>query len=99
MVMLYNKTLFEENNWKVPTTLEELEDVAGKIKAKGMNVFSYGSDGWQPTHEHLVGIYLNNYAGPQAVYEAIIGEREWDIGLPIMANLVFFMFYNYLGTP
>ena len=64
MVMLYNKTLFEENNWKVPTTLEELEDVAGKIKAKGMNVFSYGSDGWQPTHEHLAGIYLNNYAGP-----------------------------------
>ena len=33
MIMLYNKTLFEENNWKVPTTLEELEDVAGKIKA------------------------------------------------------------------
>jgi raffinose/stachyose/melibiose transport system substrate-binding protein len=77
MIMLYNKTLFEENGWTVPTTLEELEDVAGKIQAKGMNVFSYGSDGWQPTHEHLVGIYLNNYAGPQAVYEAIIGERKW----------------------
>jgi raffinose/stachyose/melibiose transport system substrate-binding protein len=77
MVMLYNKTLFEENGWKVPTTLEELEDVAGKIKAKGMDVYTYGSSGWQPTHEHLVGIYLNNYAGPQAVYEAITGEREW----------------------
>ena len=77
MVMLYNKTLFEENGWTVPTTLEELEDVAGKIKAMGMDVYTYGSDGWQPTHEHLAGIYLNNYAGPEAVYEAIIGERKW----------------------
>ena len=77
MVMLYNKTLFEENGWTVPTTREELEDVAAKIKAKGMDVYTYGSSGWQPTHEHLVGIYLNNYAGPEAVYEAITGEREW----------------------
>ena len=43
-----------------------IEDVAGKIKAKGMDVYTYGSTGWQPTHEHLAGIYLNNYAGPDS---------------------------------
>ena len=78
MIMLYNKTLFEENGWSVPTTLSEYEDVAGKIKAAGMNVFAYGSTGWQPTHEHLVGMYLNSYAGPDNVYKALIGEKKMD---------------------
>ena len=77
MIMLYNKTLFEENGWSVPTTLSEYEDVASKIKAAGMNVFAYGSTGWQPTHEHLVGMYLNSYAGPDNVYKALIGEKDW----------------------
>ena len=77
MIMLYNKTLFEENGWSVPTTLAEYEDVASKIKAAGMNVFAYGSTGWQPTHEHLAGMYLNSYAGPDNVYKALIGDKDW----------------------
>ena len=77
MIMLYNKTLFEENGWSVPTTLSEYEVTAAKIKAAGMNVFAYGSTGWQPTHEHLAGMYLNSYAGPDNVYKALIGEKEW----------------------
>ena len=77
MIMLYNKTLFEENGWSVPTTLSEYEATAAKIKAAGMNVFAYGSTGWQPTHEHLAGMYLNSYAGPDNVYKALIGEKEW----------------------
>ena len=77
MIMLYNKTLFEENGWSVPSTLSEYEATAAKIKAAGMNVFAYGSTGWQPTHEHLAGMYLNSYAGPDNVYKALIGEKEW----------------------
>jgi raffinose/stachyose/melibiose transport system substrate-binding protein len=77
MIMLYNKTLFEENGWSVPTTLSEYEDTASKIKAAGMNVFAYGSTGWQPTHEHLAGMYLNSYAGPDNIYKALIGEKDW----------------------
>ena len=77
MIMLYNKTVFEENGWSVPTTLSEYEDTAANIKAAGMNVFAYGSTGWQPTHEHLAGMYLNSYAGPDNVYKALIGEKEW----------------------
>ena len=51
MIMLYNKTLFEENGWSIPTNLSEYESLAAEVNAKGMNVFSYGSTGWQPTHE------------------------------------------------
>ena len=78
MILLYNKTLFEENGWRVPTNLSEFEALAAKIKAKGMHVFSYGSTGWQPTHEHLAGMYLNSVANPDNVYKALIGEKSWD---------------------
>ena len=78
MIMLYNKTLFEENGWSIPTNLSEYESLATEVKAKGMNVFSYGSTGWQPTHEHLAGMYLNSAAGPDNVYKGLIGEKNWS---------------------
>lgn len=34
----YNKTLFEKHGWKVPTSMEELEELIPKIKAAGVNV-------------------------------------------------------------
>ena len=78
MIMLYNTTLFEENGWSVPTNLAEYESTAQNIKDAGMHVFSYGSTGWQPTHEHLAGMYLNSYAGPDNFYKALIGEKKWS---------------------
>jgi raffinose/stachyose/melibiose transport system substrate-binding protein len=77
MVLLYNKTVFDENGWTVPTNLAELEAIAEEAQAIGINPLTYGNVGWQPTNEHLVGIYLNNYAGPENVYQALIGEKSW----------------------
>jgi len=77
MILLYNKTLFAKNGWKPPTTRAELETLAKQIQDKGLHVFSYGYVGWEPTNEHLVGIYLNNYAGPDNVYKALTGQKKW----------------------
>lgn len=77
MILLYNATLFEENGWEPPTTLEEFEAIAEAAIDLGINPLSYGNSGWQPTNEHLMGIYLNNYAGPENVYAALIGEKPW----------------------
>lgn len=77
MILLYNKTLFDENGWVPPTTLEEMETLAAEIEAAGIVPFMYGNSGWQPTNEHLVGIYYNNYVGPEMLYQALIGEKPW----------------------
>jgi raffinose/stachyose/melibiose transport system substrate-binding protein len=77
MVMFYNKSLFDENGWKPPTSLEELNALAEKITAAGKHVFSYGNAEWKPSDEHLMSIYLNNYAGPENVYKALIGDKPW----------------------
>ncbi len=68
--------MFEENGWSIPTNLTEYESLAKAIQSKGMHVFSYGSTGWQPTHEHIGGLYLNSYAGPANVSNALIGEKK-----------------------
>ncbi len=77
MILLYNRTVFEEHGWEVPTTLAEIEAVAEAAVEAGIYPFAYGNVGWQPTNEHLMGIYLNNYAGPENVYQALIGEKPW----------------------
>ncbi len=47
-VMLYNKTLFDENGWTIPTKYAELKDLCGKIAAAGITPwFIPGADGWQ----------------------------------------------------
>ncbi len=47
-VMLYNKTLFEENGWEIPTTYEELKTLCGEILEAGITpIFMPGADGWQ----------------------------------------------------
>jgi raffinose/stachyose/melibiose transport system substrate-binding protein len=77
MVLFYNKRLFEENGWTLPTSLDELETLAQTIADAGLHPFAYSNAEWQPSNEHLMGVYLNNYAGPDNVYQALIGEKAW----------------------
>ena len=47
-VMVYNKTLFEENGWEIPSTYAELKDLCAKIAEQGITPwFMQGADGWQ----------------------------------------------------
>jgi raffinose/stachyose/melibiose transport system substrate-binding protein len=77
MILYYNKTLFEANGWQPPTNLEELETLATAMQDMGIVPLPYSNSEWRPSNEHLYGIYLNNYAGPENVYKALIGEKPW----------------------
>ena len=47
-VMVYNKTLFEENGWEIPSTYAELKDLCAKFAEQGITPwFMPGADGWQ----------------------------------------------------
>ena len=43
-VLYYNKTVFEENGWTVPTTWQEMEALCAKIKAKYPTDIPFGYD-------------------------------------------------------
>jgi raffinose/stachyose/melibiose transport system substrate-binding protein len=65
-VMIYNKSLFEENSWSTPKTYEELKSLCAKIAEKKITPwFIPGADGWQ--HQlsffQIGGVYENTTPG------------------------------------
>jgi len=78
MGIIYNKTLFEKNGWKIPKTREEWVALCEAIKKKGIIPVAAGNANWRPTNEHFVTVYLNHYAGPENVYKALTGQMSWS---------------------
>lgn len=77
LVLYYNKTLFEENGWTPPTTVEELLALAEEMVAADVIPFAHANAEWRPSNEWFVGEFMNHIAGPDAVYQALIGEKPW----------------------
>lgn len=67
--VFYNKGIFKDNGWSVPTTFEDFENLLAEIKEAGITPISFGSlDGWNAIHEfsaiqHLLvsSDYINNF--------------------------------------
>lgn len=77
LLIYYNKTLFEEKGWKPPTNRAELEALATEIEGDGILPFMAGNADWRPATEWFVTVFLNSFAGPKPVSEALKGERKW----------------------
>ena len=77
MVIYYNKKLFADRGIKIPTTRQQLEALCQDLAADGITPFMAGSAEWRPATEWFVSVFLNHYAGPQAVYEGLSGKRPW----------------------
>ena len=77
LILYYNKTLFDQHGWTPPKTMDELVTLAQKIQDAGIVPFSHGNSDWRATNEWFVEEFLNHIAGPQAVYDALKGNRPW----------------------
>jgi raffinose/stachyose/melibiose transport system substrate-binding protein len=75
--LFYNKTLFDQNGWKPPKTIAEMETLAEAMKAKGLVPFAAGNADWRPANEHYVSLVFNAIAGPDNVYKALTGQIPW----------------------
>lgn len=77
LVLWYNATLFEENGWEVPNTMDELIALSQTISDAGIIPFAHGNQEWRPANEWFVGEWLNQLGGPELVYAALTGEAQW----------------------
>jgi raffinose/stachyose/melibiose transport system substrate-binding protein len=77
MHLFYNKKLFSENGWKLPTNRAEFEQVADAALAKGIIPFGAGNADWKGVNEWLMTVFFNNVAGPDNVRKALSGELPW----------------------
>lgn len=75
--LFYNKTVFKQNGWQVPTSIADFEKLADEMKAKGLVPFGAGNADWRPANEHYVSIIINSVAGPENVYKALTGAIPW----------------------
>jgi raffinose/stachyose/melibiose transport system substrate-binding protein len=74
LVLYYNKTLFEENNWTPATTIDELMTLAQTIQDAGIIPFAHCNAEWRPANEWFVGEFFTQVAGPQKVYDVLSGS-------------------------
>jgi raffinose/stachyose/melibiose transport system substrate-binding protein len=77
LALFYNQTLFEENGWEAPTTIDELTALAEEIDAAGIIPFAHANEEFRDANEWFIGEYLNHIAGPEKVYQALTGEAKW----------------------
>lgn len=75
--IFFNKKLFADNGITAPTTIEELEAAADKLKAAGITPFAMGSQaGWVPNM--LVNTLIGRYAGPDLVERIGDGSLKFN---------------------
>lgn len=77
IIMFYNKTLFEQNGWQVPTNRAELEAVATAAMEAGIHPLSYGNREAVFANGHLISAYLNNYVPRDELRAALVGDKSW----------------------
>jgi raffinose/stachyose/melibiose transport system substrate-binding protein len=77
MGVFYNKVLFAENSWEIPTTFAGLEAIMDDALSQGLYASVTGNKGWRPVNEDYAQTFLNHWAGPQVIYDAITGAIPW----------------------
>jgi raffinose/stachyose/melibiose transport system substrate-binding protein len=77
IILWYNKTLFEENGWEPPTTMDELIALSEQIQAAGKIPFGGQGGECQACNEWYFTEFVNKIAGPEKVYQALKGEIPW----------------------
>lgn len=77
VVLWYNKSLFDENGLTPPTTTSELDALAGKLDAIGIQPFASGNVDWQGVNEWLLSAIWSGHAGQEEVYKALNGDGSF----------------------
>jgi raffinose/stachyose/melibiose transport system substrate-binding protein len=76
--IFYNKTLFDQNGWKAPTTRAELEQLCADVTAKNLLCFTDGDSGSPYPNQYWAGAMFNRFAGADNTYLALTGQKRWD---------------------
>ena len=77
LLLWYNKNMFKDNGWKVPTTYEDLETICKDAQSKNIIPIAYGTADNKAINEQFVSVALCASAGRGNVKKALNGELKW----------------------
>jgi multiple sugar transport system substrate-binding protein len=74
--IFYRPSLFAENGWTAPTTMDELKTLATDMQAKGITPFAFGNDGRWPAMGTFdqINFRMNGY---QFHVDLMAGKEKW----------------------
>lgn len=76
-LLWYNKTLLDQNGWKVPETRAEFEEICQAAAGKGIIPIGYGFSGAQLMNQWLYDHYVSAYAGNENVAALLKGQKKF----------------------
>ena len=74
--IFYRASLFEENGWTAPTTMDELKSLASDMQDAGITPFAFGNDGRWPAMGTFdqINFRMNGY---QFHVDLMAGKESW----------------------
>ena len=97
--LFYNAKLFEDKGWEVPTTWDEMWELAETAKAEGISLFTYPTAGY---YDAFMFALMNAIGGPE-FFNAITNYEEgaWDTenGKTLLTILDKLADYTHPNTP
>lgn len=77
LMVWYNKNLFEKNDWKVPSSLDDLLSLSEQMKQKGIIPFAFGASDYRAANEWWLSVVYNAYLGKKEFREVLEGNLPW----------------------
>ncbi|WP_433046214.1 ABC transporter substrate-binding protein [Dactylosporangium sp. CS-033363] len=78
MLLYFNKTLFTQKGWTQPKNRSDLEAFAADAMGQGIIPFGSSNTDWTAAGEWLMTLFWNNFAGGDAVYQALTGKIQFS---------------------
>lgn len=77
MLVYYNKDMFEENNWEIPTDYDELLSLCKDMTDKGYQSFPFGSSGYKQANQWWTSVAFCAGMGQEDLHSLLTGNLEW----------------------
>jgi ABC-type sugar transport system, periplasmic component len=78
MVVYYNKEMFAEKGWEVPTTPKEYFDLCEAMKADGLIPNAFGNADWKAANQWWISSGFTAALGSEKFHALLQGELAWE---------------------
>ncbi|WP_217587263.1 ABC transporter substrate-binding protein [Lentibacillus saliphilus] len=78
VVVWYNKDMFAENGWDIPTNLKELQSLNQTIQDEDIIPIAFGASDYRASNEWALTLMYNAYLGKDAMKDVISTEMKWN---------------------
>ncbi|MFP5115926.1 ABC transporter substrate-binding protein [Bacillaceae bacterium C204] len=77
LMLVYNKTMFDKNGWKVPTNYNEVTALVKQMESKSIIPFAWGTSDCAGCDDWWVSSMVNSVLGKEGAKQLFSGDKKW----------------------